>query len=193
LPIEDREIATAPKPPTLDIDWLTEHLAIGGAFSTADAQRLVREHDITRVVDLRAEECDEELELRRHGIRLLHLPTPDRMAVAGRDLARGVAWVAKALAEKRRVLVHCQHGIGRSALLAACVLVASGMPPVEALLLAKNAREIVSPSPEQLQAFIAFVRRRRHRTAVWAVPTLDALGVIAWRHLQAASEAARKP
>jgi predicted protein tyrosine phosphatase len=82
------------------------------------------------------------------------------------------------------VLVHCEHGVGRSALLALCVLVARGEAPLAALERAKSARPRVSPSPEQLAAFAAWVRRWAARSgAEVAVPTLDDLGRIAWRHL----------
>jgi predicted protein tyrosine phosphatase len=86
--------------------------------------------------------------------------------------------------------VHCEHGIGRSALLALCVLVSLGEEPLAALERAKSARPCVSPSPEQLEAFAAWVRRWRERTgAPVEVPSVDALGRIAWRHLFAAGDA----
>jgi protein-tyrosine phosphatase len=175
---------------TLDFDWLTDGLAVGGSLPPDSAMRLARTHEITRVVDLRSEMCDDEAALKRQGIRLLRLPTPDTCAVARAKLETGVAWVAKALSAGRRVLVHCQHGIGRSALLAMCVLVDAGMPPLEAMLLAKNAREIVSPSPDQLRAFIGFVGRRRRLATPWIVPSFDALAAIAYRHLQRPGRAA---
>ena len=174
------------KTQALDLDWLTENLAIGGSFPGHAAGRLAREHEITRVVDLREEDCDEVVSLRRHGIRHLHLPTPDVHAISPADLARGVAWVAGAIAARRKVLIHCQHGIGRSALLAMCVLVDAGVPPLQTMLLAKDAREIVSPSPAQLAAFILFAGQRRPATASWVVPTFEDLAVIAYRHLQPA-------
>jgi protein-tyrosine phosphatase len=175
----------------LNLDWLTENLAVGGSFPRQAARRLAREHEITRVVDLRDEDCDEVVSLRRHGIRHLHLPTPDARAISPADLARGVAWVARAMAAGRKVLIHCQHGIGRSALLAMCVLVDAGVPPLETMLLAKDAREVVSPSPEQLGAFISFAGQRRRATATWVVPSFEALAAIAYRHLQPALRSGR--
>jgi protein-tyrosine phosphatase len=172
-----------------DVDWLSESLALGGAFAAEGVEQLALEHGITHVVDLRAEACDEESELARHGISLLHLPTEDMRAVTPEMLAKGVGWVRRALAPKRRgrVLIHCQHGIGRSALLAMCVLVDGGMAPLDAMALAKDARPVVSPSPEQLQAFIEFVAVRQALfRADWEVPSLAALGTIAYRHLAAA-------
>jgi predicted protein tyrosine phosphatase len=180
----------------LDIDWLTEGLAIGGSFPGEAAAALAGEHGISHVVDLRAEACDGEALLRRHGILFLHLPTPDNCAVAPQMLRDGVAWVGAALDGGGRALIHCQHGIGRSALLALAVLVSQGVPPLQALERAKAVRRIVSPSPEQLRAFIAFARALRDAGAGagagvgegaglgWAVPTFDALAAVAYRHLR---------
>jgi protein-tyrosine phosphatase len=175
-------------PAALNFDWLTDRLAVGGCFPIDAAQRLARDHGIRHVVDLRAEACDQEVALRRHGVALLHLPTEDNCAIAPDMLRAGVRWVCAALDAGDRVLVHCEHGIGRSALLALAVLIARGTPPLEALERAKRARRVVSPSPEQLRALIAFARQVRAASgAAWEVPTFDALATIAYRHLDAAT------
>ena len=55
---------------------------------------------------------------------------------------------------------------------------------------AKSARRVVSPSPDQLQAFIAFsARLRADRGLPWPVPTLKEVGRIAWRHLLEGADA----
>jgi protein-tyrosine phosphatase len=167
----------------INADWLTASLAVGGCFPIEAAALLAREHRISHVVDLRAEARDEEAELARFGIRLLHLPTDDTCAVAQEMLDQGVAWVRAAHRGGARVLVHCQHGIGRSALLAMCVMVDAGTPPIEAMSIAKRSRAIVSPSPAQLEAFIEYTRRRRATRHDTSVPTFDALAAIAYSHL----------
>jgi predicted protein tyrosine phosphatase len=172
----------------LDFDWVTPTLAVGAGFASADAARLAREHGIRHVVDVRVEECDDERVLRRHGIELLHLPTEDVCAIDDERIDDGVAWVNERLDRGERVLVHCQHGIGRSALLALCVLVSRGDEPLEALLRAKEARRIVSPSPDQLFAFAGFCEALRERTsASWEVPAFEAMAAIAYRHLTGAT------
>jgi predicted protein tyrosine phosphatase len=172
----------------LDLDWITGALAIGGCLPAdgGAAARLATEHRITCVVDLRAEACDDGRVLRRHGIDLLHLPTLDHGAISERMIDDGVAWIAEARGARRRILVHCQHGIGRSALLVLCSMVAAGTAtPVQALDRLKRARRIVSPSPDQLRAFVGYARRvRRSTDASWSVPTFDQLAEIAYRHLR---------
>jgi protein-tyrosine phosphatase len=77
------------------------------------------------------------------------------------------------------VLIHCQHGIGRSALLALCVLVDCGHEPLAALELAKSRRAKVSPSPAQYEAWATWLRGREI-----APPSFDAFAAIAYRHLR---------
>ena len=168
----------------LDFDWVTPLLAVGAHFAAAEAARLAREHAIRHVVDLRLEACDDARALRRHGIELLHLPTEDVCAIDDGRIEEGVAWVNERLDRGSRVLIHCQHGIGRSALLALCVLVSRGDEPLDALIRAKEARRIVSPSPDQLAAFTRFCSLHRERAgAAWEIPSFDTLASIAYRHL----------
>ncbi len=173
-------------PLVIDLHFVTPELAVGASFSPDEAAQLAREHGIARVVDVRLEARDDEAELRVHGIRLLHLPTEDCCAISARHLRDGVAFASEGIELGERVFVHCQYGIGRSALLALCVLVARGLAPLEAMARMKDARSVVSPSPEQLQAFVRFCRETRGG-APWPVPTVEALGAIAWRHLRPAA------
>ena len=76
------------------------------------------------------------------------------------------------------VLVHCQEGVGRSALLALCVLVDQGLAPLDALRTAKDARWQVSPNQEQYEAWAEWLARRGQ-----AAPDFDAFAAIAYRHL----------
>jgi protein-tyrosine phosphatase len=161
----------------VDLSWVTPQLAVGGSFSMDEAAALARELGIARVVDLRDECCDDEEELRRHGVLLLKLPTADCCAVSQDMLDDGVAWVNDHLDAGHRVYVHCEHGIGRSALLLLCVLVARGLRPLDALALLKRARRKASPSPAQLEAFRAWALRN---VPVFPVPPLDTLLRLAW-------------
>jgi rhodanese-related sulfurtransferase len=165
--------------------WITDTLAVGGSFPSTRCEILAREHRVAAVVDLRGESCDDAALLARHQIGFLHLPTIDFAPIQPALLERGVAFVCTHLAADRRVLVHCAHGIGRSALLALCVLVELGHAPLDALTLAKDRRACVSPSPQQYAAWAEWLAARRHgHDAAWHVPTFDEFKAIAYRHLQ---------
>jgi predicted protein tyrosine phosphatase len=171
-------------PSVVDLQFIAPGLAVGSRFPVEAAAALASEHGIARVVDVRVEACDDEAVLRRHGIRLLHLPTEDTCAIVQERIRHGVAFVNEGLDRGEKVLIHCQHGVGRSALLAVCVLVSRGEEPLAALERAKRARPAVSPSPDQLQAIAAFAEAvKAERGAPWEVPAVRDLAAIAWRHL----------
>jgi protein-tyrosine phosphatase len=170
--------------PPIDLSWVTKLLAVGAHFDCARTSELASHHQLDAVVDLRAEACDDAQLLREHGIAFLHLPTFDLAGVTLPMLHEGVTFSRTHLASGRRVLVHCQHGVGRSALLALCVMVASGHAPLEALELAKQRRTRVSPSPAQYEAWVSWLDDwRRTREVLWTPPTFEQFAAIAYRHL----------
>ena len=161
-----------------NFDWLTDQLAVGGSFSCQRAAELARSHGIGAIVDLREEDCDDHEQLARAGIDFLHLPTPDMHPAPVEMLDMGVHFAVGHLRRGKRVLIHCQHGIGRSALLALCVLVDRGFEPLHAIAHAKDRRERVSPSPSQFEGWCDWLRSRGHQA-----PDMHSFGCIAYRHL----------
>jgi protein-tyrosine phosphatase len=132
------------------------------------------------VVDLRGEACDDEQVLRSHGIDFLHLPTPDFHPASVDMLDRGVDFVRGHIAGGGKALIHCQLGIGRSALLALCVMVDHGWEPLAALSEAKDKRAVVSPSRSQFDGWVRWLEAHGH-----ASPDYHSFGCIAYRHLAA--------
>jgi hypothetical protein len=161
-----------------DLHWLTDELAVGACFPASEADRLARDYGIKAVVDLRAEDRDDESALRAAGIELLHLPTPDMESAVPDHLDDGVAFVRDRIRRGDKVLIHCRHGIGRSALLALCVLVDQGLEPLDALKQAKNRREVLSPSRAQYDGWVRWLERRGI-----GPPDYHSFGCIAYRHL----------
>jgi protein-tyrosine phosphatase len=134
---------------------------------------------------VRSEECDDEHELAACGLELLHLPTDDLQAVSQEALWRGVLWIREGLRCGERALVHCEHGIGRSALVACCALVSLGDSPLAALRRAKSVRWKVSPSPEQIHAYLRWSSDWHARARSACPPTSwDELADIAYAHLR---------
>jgi hypothetical protein len=163
---------------TPDFHWLTGSLAVGGCFPIDRSSELARDHGIGAVVDLRQEDRDDDRRLRDAGIAFLHLPTPDLQPASTDMLDRGVRFARDQIGSGRRVLIHCHHGIGRSALLALCVLVDQGHEPLDALRLAKDSRELISPSLSQYQGWAEWLGSRGI-----AAPDYHSFGCIAYRHL----------
>jgi Dual specificity phosphatase, catalytic domain len=161
-----------------DLHWLTDRVAVGGCFPGNRSADLARVHGIRAVVDLRAEARNDEAALDRAGIQSLRLATTDMDSPTREQLETGVAFVRKHVAEGRKVLIHCQHGIGRSALLALCVLVDEGWQPLDALTHAKDRREVVSLSRSQFDGWCDWLAARGI-----AAPDYHTFGCIAYRHL----------
>jgi hypothetical protein len=164
-----------------EFSWLLDGLAVGGSFPRGVAVRLARDWGIGAVIDVRLEDSDHPEELAASGLRFLHLPTEDACAVSQEMLDAGVDFAREATGDGGRLLIHCQHGIGRSAIVALCVLVDRGHAPLDALALAKDAREKISPAPCQFEAWAEWVARR---VPDQTVPTFDEFARIAYRHLR---------
>ncbi len=161
-----------------DFHWLTDHLAVGGCPPVEQVADLATSYCIGAVIDLREEDCDDEPLLRGAGIDFLHLPTTDQMSPDQAMLERGVEFARDHIGRGNRVLIHCQGGIGRSPLLALCVLVELGFEPLEALAHAKDCREAVSPSFAQYEGWTQWLSARGK-----IAPTYHEFGCIAYRHL----------
>jgi predicted protein tyrosine phosphatase len=168
-------------PADFNFDWVNDQLAVGGSWPSGAIEHLARRERICAIVDLRVEDCDDEALLQQHGVALLHLPTQDGHAISMEMINEGVSWVRERLDRGNRVLIHCQAGVGRSALLALCIEVAGGAEPLEALERLKAARPVVAPSPAQLEAYRAWLEQYRARTGKqFDIPVLDALRHIAY-------------
>jgi protein-tyrosine phosphatase len=169
-----------------NFDWVDDQLAVGGRFPSERVALLASTHGIEAIIDLRREDKDDEQLLLAHGISLLHLPTEDMCGANAEQLDEGVRFACEWIERGKRVLIHCEHGIGRSATLALCVLVRRGSSPLEALGRMKDRRALVSPSPAQFLCWQEWLGRFGNAHAVtWGVPSFDEFQQIAYRHLHA--------
>jgi rhodanese-related sulfurtransferase len=162
-----------------NLSWIQPDLAVGGSFPCEQAACLARDHRVGAVIDLRSEACDEPETLHACGVTFLHLPTPDMTGATQPMLDEAVRFARAAFRDARRLLIHCEHGIGRSAMAALCVLVDRGLAPLDALRLAKDQRALISPSRSQYDAWVAWLGRH----ALGPAPTYHEFGVVAYRHL----------
>lgn len=152
-----------PLPDKLNMSWVTKHLAVGGRVHPADIRALARA-GITAVIDTRAEHRDDEQALAQQHIELLHLPTPDSFPLNIEQLTEGAAWANEHIQQGGRVLIHCEHGVGRSVLLTCATLIYDGMCASDALALVQRKRWQAAPNHRQvvrLREFEEDLRSRR--------------------------------
>jgi len=127
-------------------DWLPDEIAnwkrsgISGVVSLLTPEE---ERDL--------ELMDESRETRSQGLEFLAFPIPDRQAPASEAaLAQMLERIDQRLAAGKNVLIHCRQGVGRSGLVAACLLVKRGMSPGGAVDKVSQVRGVPVPeTPEQ--------------------------------------------
>ncbi len=144
-----------PLPDKLNMSWITTNLAVGGRIHLGDIQALARA-GITHVVDTRSEYCDDAQALAKEHIELLHLPTDDMRPLTIEQMLQGAQWVQESMEQGGRVLIHCEHGVGRSVLLTCAVLVYDGMHAQDALQLVQQKRWQASPNHRQVRRLREF-------------------------------------
>lgn len=136
-----------------NVDQVTEYLYVGG-FVTGKDWHALKAHGITVDVSLQAERRDEFGGDLPEGY--LWLPTMDHSAPSQLSLRLGTAFILAAITEKKKILIHCHAGKGRSALLCAAVLIAQGNEINEAWAIVKKGRTIASLHEKQWEALRLF-------------------------------------
>jgi protein-tyrosine phosphatase len=96
-----------------------------------------------------------------NAVRFVPFPIDDRgVPASGQEALAVVRELASVLAEGKSVAVHCRQGVGRSALVAACVLGSLGVRPDQAFERIARARGCPVPDTGEQRAWVkAFVDR----------------------------------
>jgi protein-tyrosine phosphatase len=132
-------------------DWLDDEIAGWKA------------EGVDLVVGLLERQEIEELELdrlpascRAVGIEYLSFPIADRgVPSSAKEADRLVRRICDALAAGNAVAVHCRAGIGRSSLIAACILVRNGYDVRSAFATIAEARGVEVPDTEAQRAWLS--------------------------------------
>jgi protein-tyrosine phosphatase len=96
----------------------------------------------------------------RHGTAFLTLPVPDRSVPPSEHAFHAlILRIVETLRDSRGVGVHCRAGIGRSGLVAACVLAQLGVPATRIFEELSRSRGVGVPdTPEQVAWFDRYCR-----------------------------------
>lgn len=93
---------------------------------------------------------------RQEGLEFVAFPVPDRDVPSSKAaVAELVAALEQLLQSGRNVVIHCRQGIGRSTLVAASLLVASGAEPDEAWRAVEEARGCSVPDTDAQRQWVA--------------------------------------
>lgn len=131
-------------------DWLKDEIAHWKRAGIDSVLSLLTP-DEERDLDLR----DEAAETKRLGLEYFSFSIPDRQvpqseAKLGKELER----VNNTLSAGRNVLVHCRQGVGRTGLVAACLLIKNGMSPGSAVDVVSTARGVAIPDTTEQRDWI---------------------------------------
>ena len=136
-------------------EWLHDEIV---GWRTEGIDTVVSLLEPTEILELGLER---EAELSRvHGMEFISFPISDRGLPASlRDATVLAKSVALQIRDGRAVAIHCRAGIGRSSLVAAGVLICSGVTAEDALRLITAARGIDVPDTEAQREWVMALDR----------------------------------
>ncbi|WP_434052009.1 MAG: protein-tyrosine phosphatase family protein [Roseibium sp.] len=135
-----------PKPSS---DWLCDDLSKLKEFGVS---RLVSMLTLDEIIELGLQ--DEPRLSRNLELEFTNLSVPDRAVPGAVKVSGLVASIRKDLAQHLGVAIHCRAGIGRSGLVAACVLIAEGMDADPAMDLVTESRGVKTPDTQEQVEFV---------------------------------------
>ncbi|MGJ5149653.1 protein-tyrosine phosphatase family protein [Bradyrhizobium sp. HKCCYLR1023] len=154
LPIAGR-LAIAARPRAED--WLAEDIAAWVGEGIAVVVSLL---EPAEVHDLGLQR--EAALCQSHGMAFVSFPIPDRGLPESRSVALQLAHdVAARLTDGQTVLIHCRAGIGRSAVIAACVMIRLSIDGAEAFDRIAAARGVRVPDTEDQREWVRTFERKQ--------------------------------
>jgi len=114
------------------------------------------------VVSLLTKDEEVDLDLTRegsqaaaHGLTFISFPIPDRQVPDSESkLAKVLDQLNSELASGKNAVVHCRQGIGRTGLVAACLLITKGVAPATAVERLSTARGLPVPETAEQRQWI---------------------------------------
>jgi protein-tyrosine phosphatase len=142
------KLALAPRP--RGGDWLEDELA---------AWRL---EGVDEVVSLLTSDEEESLDLEKEpslvkeqGMKFVSFPIVDRQVPGSQSELTGMLEKLNAdLSSGKNVLIHCRQGVGRTGLVAACLLVTKGWDPAKAVEQISSSRGVSVPETGEQRRWI---------------------------------------
>jgi protein-tyrosine phosphatase len=127
-------------------DWLEDEIS---ALKQAGVDMLVSLLEESEIKELELEnEADYS---KQAGIDFIHFPIADRSTPASTMAAKNlIERLRNLLSQKKRIVIHCRQGVGRSSMIAAAILIYEGLSTNDAFSIIERARGCPVPdTPEQ--------------------------------------------
>jgi hypothetical protein len=139
--------------PVLRYCQITPQLYVGGQMNARGWRWLVG-RGLTASLNMRSEFDDARYGVGPEGC--LWLPTDDDHPPSMEQLGQGVSFIRDVIEGGGTVYVHCASGVGRAPTMAAAYLVSTGLSVEEVLVLIRQVRPFITPTPQQLAALDQF-------------------------------------
>lgn len=131
-------------------DWLEDEMAAWRQAGIDTVLSLLTPEE-ARDLDLKRE----PQEVRTQGMKFASLPIPDReVPNSESEVSAALDRLDADLAAGRNVVIHCRQGIGRTGLVAACLLIAKGLTPEVAVKTLSAARGNQVPETTEQRRWI---------------------------------------
>src|ERR1700722_19547443 len=131
-------------------DWLDDEIA---AWRNAGVDTVLSL--LTPEEEVELDLKNEAREVKRIGMSFISLPIPDRQVPrAESEVRASIENVTSDLSSGKNVVIHCRQGVGRSGMLAACLLITKGFSPGAAIDSVTAARGVPIPETEEQRRWI---------------------------------------
>jgi protein-tyrosine phosphatase len=145
----------------MDMTWVTDRIALGGAIWTDKNMQEVARCGVTHIIDMQIEFDDTELAL-PYGIEVLWNGTDDDFQPKPPELLqRGVDFGLGALADNGgKLYIHCAAGVHRAAMMTLALLGAMGWETREAMRVIQGRRPVVDFADVYVRSVENFLRQQ---------------------------------
>jgi protein-tyrosine phosphatase len=131
-------------------DWLEDEMVAwrrDGADTVVSLLELEEERELGLA-------CEGDA-VREQGMQFRSIPIPDRQVPSSRSaFSTELDQLEGELASGRNLVVHCRQGIGRTGVVAACLMASHGIAPESALQLLSDARGVTMPETAEQRRWI---------------------------------------
>ena len=156
----------------MDMTWLSDRIAVGGAIWRLDNMTHLARMGVSHVINMQLEFDDTPL-ADSCGIELLwnavdddFLPKPPEV------FARGVEFATNALlSDENKLYIHCAAGVHRAPMMALALLCAQGMELREAVFLIEDKRPVAEFPEVYLESVKAYLQSEhfpRNERRIWS-------------------------
>ena len=136
-------------------DWLEEEIAHWKNSGVGIVVSLLEPEEIDDLgLGMEASLCEAS------GIEYVSFPIPDRGLPS--DTQDALRFAADVMARQKPIAIHCRAGIGRSSIMAAALLVGSGVRPEIALAAIAEARRLPIPDTEAQREWVLNLEQCRN-------------------------------